>query len=63
MSWLAAVHVFKVEVHQYHLEAFNAEASREDSRWKAAKTTDELGNMKEVDFLDRVAGFQSSART
>jgi hypothetical protein len=55
MSWLAAVHVLKNEVHQKHLAAFNAEAARVDVRWKAAKTTDDIGRMKEKDFLDRIA--------
>jgi len=55
MSWLAAVHVLKAEVHQKHLAAFNAEASRVDAKWKAAKTTDDIGRMKEADFLDRIA--------
>jgi hypothetical protein len=56
MSWLAAVHVLKVEVVNNHLAAFNAEAQRIDPKWKMAKTTDDLGLMKEVDFLDRLAG-------
>jgi len=55
MSWLAAVHVLKKEVHQAHLAAFNAEAKRIDPKWKAAKTTDDIGLMKEAKFLDRIA--------
>ncbi len=55
MSWLAAVHVLKKEVHRSHLATFNAEAKRVDPRWKAAKTTDDIGLMKEADFLDRIA--------
>lgn len=55
MSWLAAVHVLKKEVHQKHLSAFNAEAVRVDSKWKAANTTDDIGRMKEAEFLDRIA--------
>jgi hypothetical protein len=55
MSWLAAVHVLKREVHQSYLAAFNAEASRVDGRWKAAKTTDDLGRMQEAEFLERIA--------
>jgi hypothetical protein len=31
---------------------FNAEARRRDSRWKDAHNADELGRMKEHDFLD-----------
>jgi hypothetical protein len=32
MSWLAAVHVLRKEIHQKHLLAFNAEASRVDPK-------------------------------
>jgi hypothetical protein len=55
MSWLAAFHVLKTVVHQKHLKAFNTEAHRVDLRWKTAKTTDDLGLMKEGEFLDRMA--------
>lgn len=55
MSWLAAVHVLKVEVVAKHLAAFNVEARRIDPRWRPARTTDDLGSMKESDFLDRLA--------
>lgn len=55
MSWLAAVHVLKKEVHQKHLAALNAEAQRVDSKWKNAKTTDDIGLMNEHAFLDRIA--------
>lgn len=54
MSWLAAVDVLHSHVHQKHLAAFNAEAKHVDSRWRDAKTTDDLGRMAEVDFLDRI---------
>jgi hypothetical protein len=54
MSWLAAVHVLKQEVHQKHLAAFNAEARRVDAKWKPARTTDDIGLMKENEFLDRI---------
>lgn len=54
MSWLAAVHVLQTFVIENHLAAFNQEASRIDTRWKAARTTDDLGKMKEADFLDRL---------
>ncbi|MCJ2105912.1 hypothetical protein MKK70_11100 [Methylobacterium sp. E-041] len=54
MSWLAAVSVLHNEVMANYLAAFNAEAKRVDGKWKAAATTDDLGRMKEVDFLDRI---------
>lgn len=54
MSWLAAVHVLKKEVHQRHLVAFNTEARRIDAKWRPATTMDDLGLMKESNFLDRL---------
>ncbi len=54
MSWLAAVDVLHNHVRAKHLKAFNAEAKRVDTRWKDAKTTDDLGRMGEADFLDRI---------
>lgn len=54
MSWLAAVHVLQQHVHATSLVAFNAEALRLDSKWKIAKSVDDLGRMKEGDFLDRL---------
>jgi hypothetical protein len=55
LSWHAAIHTLHKYVLQYQLKAFNAEAARVDDRWKPAKTTDDLGRMKESDFLDRIA--------
>lgn len=56
MSWLAAVSVLQTYVIANALNAFNTEAKRVDGKWKDAKTTDEIGRMKEVDFLDRLVG-------
>jgi hypothetical protein len=56
MSWLAAVHVLKMEVRKSHLNDFNKEAMRVDAKWKAAKTTDDLGAMNEFPFLERLHG-------
>lgn len=55
MSWLAAVGVLHSEVVAKHLSAFNSEATRVDSRWRPAATMDDLGRMKESDFLERIA--------
>jgi hypothetical protein len=55
MSWLGAIDVLHNYVHQNHLAAFNAEARRIDGRWREARTTDDLGRMKDADFLDRIA--------
>ncbi len=54
MSWLAAVDVFHKYVHAHRLADFNGEASRVDPKWKNAVTPDDLGRMKESDFLDRL---------
>lgn len=54
MSWLAAVDVLKKAVVKSHLARFNAEASRVDAKWKIAITADDIGAMKEGDFLNRL---------
>lgn len=55
MSWLAAVHVLQRNVIRDHIAAFNAEARKRDPKWKDARTTDDLGRMKESDFLEILA--------
>jgi hypothetical protein len=52
LSWVGAVSVLQDEVIKNHLSAFNAEAVRRDKRWREAKTADDLGRMKEADFLN-----------
>jgi hypothetical protein len=52
MSWLAAVDVLHSYVHKNYLSQFNAEARKQDVKWKDAKTTDDLGRMKESLFLE-----------
>lgn len=55
MSWLGAMGVLHKEVHANYLGPFNAEAGRVyGKKWRTAVTTDDLGLMKEGDFLDRV---------
>jgi hypothetical protein len=54
MSWLAAMYVLHQHIHANHLPPFNAEAVRIDQKWKPAKSLDDLGRMKEADFLDRI---------
>jgi len=54
MSWISAVAVLHNHVHTRYLKKFNAEAKRVDPRWKEAVTTDDLGSMREADFLDRI---------
>ncbi|MEP3422281.1 MAG: hypothetical protein ABJN35_11140 [Erythrobacter sp.] len=54
MSWIAAVDVLHREVVANHLNAFNAEAQRVNSKWKKAVDEDGLASMKEAEFLDRL---------
>jgi hypothetical protein len=51
-SWVGAIAVLYDEVIRNHLIAFNIEASKKDSKWKPAKNSDDLGKMKEFDFLN-----------
>lgn len=52
LSWIGTVSLLHKHVVQHHLAQFNAEAMRRDSKWRDAKTADDLGRMKERDFLD-----------
>ena len=54
MTWSAAVYFLKKEVVKNHLDDFNAEAVKAHPKWRTAKTSDDLGLMKERDFLDRL---------
>lgn len=51
LSWVGAVAVLYDHVVAHHLTAFNAEATRRDSKWKKAKTVDDLALLGEFDFL------------
>lgn len=51
LSWVGAASVLQGHVISNSLGAFNAEAARRDSRWRPAKTKDDLSRMKEHDFL------------
>jgi len=54
LSWVGAISLLYDCVVQHHLAAFNTEAQARDSKWKAAKTKDDLARMKESEFLDIV---------
>lgn len=54
LSWVGAVALLHDAVVSKHLSAFNAEALRRDPKWKAAKSTDDLGRLKESTFLEIV---------
>lgn len=51
MSWVGAVALLYDHVVANKLAEFNSEASRRNSKWKVAKTADDLALMKEYDFL------------
>lgn len=52
LSWIGAVSVLQKYVTSNKLTEFNAEALKRNSKWKSAKSSDDLGLMKEDDFLD-----------
>ncbi len=51
-SWIGAVAILHDHVINHHLTAFNTEAIKRDPKWKPAKNSDDLGRMKEHDFLN-----------
>lgn len=55
LAWVGAVSVLHAEVVKNHLAKFNAEAKRQNPKWKDATTEDHLGLMDEGDFLDLLA--------
>ncbi|WP_316893613.1 hypothetical protein [Ralstonia mannitolilytica] len=55
LSWVGAISVLYDHVINNCLKDFNSEAARRDSRWKEAKTQDDLTRMKEYDFLQILA--------
>lgn len=52
LSWSGAVSLLYDHVINHALGQFNAEALRRDSKWKSAKTRDDLARMKEYEFLN-----------
>jgi len=51
-SWAGAVALVQKHIFDVKLDQFDAEARRRDSKWKTVKQQDDLGRMKEHDFLD-----------
>jgi len=51
-SWAGAVALLHGHVFSHKLAEFNTEAIRRDPKWRIAKQQDDLGRMKEHDFLD-----------
>lgn len=52
LAWESALGVMYDLVLTHHLSEFNSEAARRNSKWKDAKSFDDLSNMKESTFLD-----------
>ena len=55
LTWVGAVSVLYDHVLTKHLAVFNAEATRRNTKWKVAKTKDDLALMGEYDFLQVLA--------
>lgn len=51
-SWAGAIAILHRLVFETRLNDFNTEALRRNSKWQRAKQQDDLGRMKEVEFLD-----------
>jgi hypothetical protein len=51
-SWAGAVALLHKRIFSTKLVEFNIEAARRDQKWRSAKQQDDLGRMKEHDFLD-----------
>ncbi|HHH45498.1 MAG TPA: hypothetical protein ENK53_00625 [Thiotrichales bacterium] len=62
MSWLSAVDVLHKHVYQHSLSRFNREARRRNPKWSDAKTVDDLGNMREADFLECISSLSIIGR-
>ena len=54
MIWAAAIYQRRAVIVNNYLDKFNAEASRVNKGWRPAETSDDLGLMREADFLDRL---------
>lgn len=52
LSWVGAVSLLHKYVVENELSNFNKESLRRDAKWRPAKSTDDLGRMKESDFLN-----------
>jgi len=52
LSWVGAMALLHDRVVSKHLADFNVEAGKRIPGWKPAKTTDDLGSMREATFLE-----------
>lgn len=63
LSWVGAMSVLHRYIIDNELTNFNLEASRRDSKWRHAKNTDDLGRMKEFDFLNIISSLSIIGKT
>lgn len=56
LSWMAAIFVLQQHVVSKHLSDFNIAAKTLNPKWKPATNTEQIGTMRERDFLDRLEG-------
>ena len=52
LSWVGAMALLQQRAVAKHLAAINAEALKRNNKWKPAKTADDLGRLREADFLE-----------
>ncbi len=62
LSWAGAVALLHDTVIAKHLAPFNAEALRRDPKWRQAHTTDDLGRLKESEFLNILSALSMLGR-
>jgi len=55
LSWVGAISILQDEVLKNCLVKFNAEAKRQNSKWKDASTADHLSLLDESEFLELLA--------
>lgn len=51
LTWVGAISLLQTHVVDQYLNDFNNEATKRDSKWRSAKTTDDIARMREYDFL------------
>lgn len=63
LSWVGAMSLLHDHVINHCLEDFNAEAQKRFKDWRPARTTDDLGRMKEHHFLDVIEAISVIGKT
>ena len=54
MSWVGAVSLLQHHIVEHHLDEFNEIAIQKNTNWRLAKTANDVGRMRESDFLNRL---------